>query len=134
MPGRSVAMPPFPPPAGRAIKKCVSRPVLLLRSFLIHVLQPLRHKNYALFGSSDFVASIGQFVREIALYWLAYEITGSAMALGILALCEATPRLVLSVLGGVIVDRYDRLRLLTVIQFLCAVPVFAMLVLYFLGV
>jgi predicted MFS family arabinose efflux permease len=55
------------------------------------------------------------------------------MALGILALCEATPRLVLSVLGGVIVDRYDRLRLLTAIQFLCAVPVFAMVALYFFG-
>lgn len=100
---------------------------------LIRVLRPLRYKNYALFASSDFVASIGQFVREIALYWLAYEITGSAMALGILALCEATPRLVLSVLGGVIVDRYDRLRLLTVIQFLCAVPVFTMVALYFFG-
>ena len=36
--------------------------------------------------------------------------------------------------GGVIVDRYDRLRLLTAIQFLCAVPVFAMVLLYFLGV
>src|SRR5690242_21830879 len=116
-------MSPFPPPTGRAIRNVVPWPVLLLRSFLIHVLQPLRHKNYALFGSSDFIASIGQFVREIALYWLVYEITGSAMALGILALCEATPRLVLSVLGGVIVDRYDRLRLLTAIQFLCAVPV-----------
>jgi predicted MFS family arabinose efflux permease len=64
---------------------------------------------------------------------LVYEITGSAMALGILALCEATPRLALSVLGGVIVDRYDRLRLLTAIQFLCAVPVFAMVALYFFG-
>src|SRR5438309_7342877 len=104
------------------------------KEFLIHVLQPLRHKNYALFGSSDFIASIGHFVREIALYWLAYEITGSAFALGILGLCEATPRLVLSVVGGVIVDRYDRLRLLTAIQFLCAVPVFAMVLLYFLGV
>jgi len=72
-------------------------------------------------------------VREIALYWLAYEITGSAFALGILGLCEATPRLALSVVGGVIVDRYDRLRLLTVIQFLCALPVFAMVVLYFAG-
>jgi predicted MFS family arabinose efflux permease len=56
------------------------------------------------------------------------------MALGILGLCEATPRLVLSVVGGVIVDRYDRLRLLTVVQFLCAVPVFAMVALYFIGV
>ena len=56
------------------------------------------------------------------------------MALAVLALCEATPRLVLSVLGGVIVDRYDRLRLLTVIQFLCAVPVFTMVALYYFGV
>jgi predicted MFS family arabinose efflux permease len=87
-----------------------------------------------LFGSSDFIASIGQFIREIALYWLAYEITGSALALGVLGLCEATPRLALSVVGGVIVDRYDRLRLLTMIQFLCAVPVFAMVFLYFGGV
>jgi predicted MFS family arabinose efflux permease len=56
------------------------------------------------------------------------------MALGILGLCEATPRLALSVVGGVIVDRYDRLRLLTLIQFLCAVPVFVMVILYFAGV
>ena len=100
----------------------------------IRIFRPLRYRNYALFASSDFIASIGQFVREIALYWLAYEITGSAMALGILGLCEATPRLALSVVGGVIVDRYDRLRLLTIIQFLCAVPVFAMAFLYFAGV
>src|SRR5207247_7760219 len=65
---------------------------------------------------------------------LAYEMTGSAMALGILGLCEATPRLALSIVGGVIVDRYDRLPLLTAIQFLCAVPVFAMVALYFIGV
>jgi MFS family permease len=72
-------------------------------------------------------------VREIALYWLAYEITGSVMALAILGLCEATPRLALSVIGGVIVDRYDRLRLLTIIQFVSAIPVFVMVFLYFAG-
>jgi hypothetical protein len=53
----------------------------------------------------------------VALYWLAYEITGSAWALGILGFCEAVPRLLLGAVGGVIVDRYDRLRLLTAIQF-----------------
>jgi len=71
------------------------------------------HKNYALFWSSDLIASVGQFVREVALYWLAYEITGSAWALGILGFCEAAPRLLFGAVGGVIVDRYDRLRLLT---------------------
>jgi predicted MFS family arabinose efflux permease len=77
---------------------------------------------------------VGQFVREVALYWLAYEITGSAIALGVLGFAEAIPRLLLSAVGGVIVDRYDRLRLLTAIQFLCLVPVVGMSVLYFLGI
>lgn len=35
--------------------------------------------------------------------------------------------------GGVIVDRYDRLRLLTAIQFLCCLPVFALVGLFFMG-
>jgi hypothetical protein len=77
---------------------------------------------------------VGQFVREVAVYWLAYEITGSAWALGILGFCEAAPRLLLGAVGGVIVDRYDRLRLLTGIQFFCCIPVFGLVALYFLGV
>jgi predicted MFS family arabinose efflux permease len=91
------------------------------------------HRNYALFWSSDLVASVGQFVREVALYWLAYEVTGSAIALGILGFCEAAPRLLLGAVGGVIVDRYDRLRLLTGIQFLCLLPVGILVSLYFNG-
>ena len=100
----------------------------------IRVFRSLRHKNYALFWSSDLIASIGQFVREVALYWLAYEITGSALALGILGFCESAPRLLLGAMGGITVDRYDRLRLLTGIQFLCCLPVFGMVALYFMGI
>lgn len=70
----------------------------------------------------------------MARYWLAYEITGSAWALGILGFCEAAPRLLLGAVGGVIVDRYDRLRLLTGIQILCCIPVFVLIFLYFAGI
>lgn len=56
------------------------------------------------------------------------------MALGVLGLCEAAPRLVLGPLVGVLVDRYDRLRLLILIQFSSAMPVFIFVVLYFAGV
>jgi MFS family permease len=59
--------------------------------------------------------------------------TGSAMALGILGLCGAAPRLILGALGGVFVDRYDRKRLLILIQYASAVPVFIFLALYTLG-
>ena len=77
---------------------------------------------------------MGQFIREIALYWLAYEITGSALALGILGLCEATPRLILAPFLGVLVDRYDRLRLLILVQFSVAIPTIILAVLYFAGI
>jgi MFS family permease len=69
-------------------------------------------------------------VQEVALYWIAYEITGSALALGILGLCDAAPRLLLGALGGVVVDRYDRKRLLILIQSLSAVPILIFLALY----
>jgi MFS family permease len=86
-----------------------------------------------LFWSSDLLASLGHFVQEVALYWIAYEITGSPMALGILGLCGAAPRLLLGALGGVLVDRYDRKRLLILIQFFSVLPVFMFLVLYTVG-
>jgi predicted MFS family arabinose efflux permease len=90
----------------------------------------LRYRDYALFWSSDLLGSLGHFVQEVALYWIAYEITESAMALGILGLCGAAPRLLLGALGGVLVDRYDRKRLLILIQFFSAIPVLMFLILY----
>ncbi len=55
------------------------------------------------------------------------------MALGILGLCSAAPRLLLGALGGVLVDRYDRKLLLLLIQFFSAVPGFLFLALYYFG-
>lgn len=63
-----------------------------------------------------------------------YELTGSAFALGLLGLCEAAPRLFLYPFVGVFVDRYDRLRLLIVVQFAISIPVFVLAALYFWGV
>ena len=93
----------------------------------------MRYRDYALFWSSDLLGSLGHFVQEVALYWIAYEITGSAMALGILGLCGAAPRLLLGALGGVLVDRYDRKRLLILIQFFSTLPVLIFLIVYTLG-
>ena len=45
----------------------------------------------------------------------------------------ALPRLIFGALGGVLVDRYDRKRLLVLIQFFSALPVFIFLALYAFG-
>ena len=55
------------------------------------------------------------------------------MALGLLGLCSAIPRLMVGALGGVLVDRYDRKRLLILIQFSTALPMVIFIVLYTFG-
>ncbi|MBI2987693.1 MAG: MFS transporter [Deltaproteobacteria bacterium] len=97
------------------------------------IFSSLRNRNYALFVSSDFLGSIGQFVREVAVYWYVYEITSSAIVLGVLGLCESVPRLTLALFAGALADRYNRVRILQLIQFLSAIPVFIMSLLYYLG-
>jgi predicted MFS family arabinose efflux permease len=79
------------------------------------------------------LGSVGHFVQEVALFWITYEITGSAMALGVLGLCSAAPRLILGALSGVLVDRYDRKFLLILVQFGSAIPIAIFLAIYAFG-
>ena len=79
------------------------------------------------------LGSVGHFVQEVALFWITYEITNSAMALGILGLCSTLPRLILGALSGVLVDRYDRKLLLILVNFVSAVPIAIFLAIYIFG-
>ena len=99
----------------------------------IRIFHSLRHRDYALFWCTDLLGSIGHFVQEVALFWITYEITDSAMALGILGLCSALPRLVLGALSGVLVDRYDRKLLLILVNFVSAIPIAIFLAIYIIG-
>jgi MFS family permease len=99
----------------------------------IRIFHSLRYRDYALFWSTDLLGSVGHFVQEVALFWITYEITGSAMALGILGLCSAAPRLVLGALSGVLVDRYDRKLLLILVQFGSLLPIAIFLAIYAFG-
>ena len=44
--------------------------------------------------------------------WLVYDLTGSALQLGFLALARAIPSVVLGLIGGVVADKVDQRRLL----------------------
>jgi len=52
----------------------------------------------------------------MAQSWLVFQLTGSAAKLGLTGFCQLMPRLVLGAVGGVLVDRFDRRRLLLVTQ------------------
>src|SRR6476659_9934721 len=80
------------------------------------------HPPASVFGLRDFrcmMISIacstmaGQALALVAGYQV-FEITGKALAIGILGLVEAIPAIFLSLYGGHVADRYDRRRILII--------------------
>lgn len=60
-------------------------------------------------------------MQMVAQGYLAYTLTGSAEALGIVGLAQGLPQLFFSPIGGVIADRYSKRNLLLAVQLiLCA--------------
>ena len=76
----------------------------------------LRYRNYRLFYMALFVASIGVQIQNTANLWQVYELTGSALYLGLTGLARAIPVIALSLVGGVVADRADRRRLIALAQ------------------
>ena len=66
--------------------------------------------------------------------WLAFQLTGSGLDLGIVAAARALPQLVLAPLGGVVADRFDKRSVLMTSQSLLAVLSLANAILVHTGV
>ena len=76
------------------------------------MLTVLRQRNFALFWLADLISTTGDWLLFIALPYYVYQITGSALATGLSFILYNVPRLLLGSLAGVLVDRWDRQRIL----------------------
>lgn len=54
----------------------------------------------------------GMQFQQVARGFLAYELTGSALAIGVVTLAMGLPRIILSPVGGWLADRYDKRKVL----------------------
>ena len=94
----------------------------------------LSHRNYKLFFSGQSISLIGTWMTRIATSWLVYKLTGSALLLGVVGFAGQIPSFVLAPFAGVLVDRWDRHRLLVMTQVFAMVQSIAMAVLTLTGV
>jgi len=94
----------------------------------------LSSRNYRLFFGGQTVSLVGTWITRIATSWLVYRLTGSALLLGIVGFCGQIPTLLLAPFTGVLVDRWDRQRILLVTQVLSLAQSVALAVLTLGGV
>src|SRR5690606_27061129 len=85
------------------------------------------------FAASLLLTSLGAQLVQVAVLWQVYELTGSALLLGLTGLARAAPHMVLSLVGGVVADRFNRVRLIQAGQFLNTLLVLALAILTIAG-
>jgi MFS family permease len=90
------------------------------------IFRSLQYRNYRLFFSGQSVSLIGTWMQRIAMPWLVYHMTGSALLLGIVSFAGQIPSFLLSPLAGVLTDRLNRYRVLLVTQILSMIQAFVL--------
>lgn len=89
-------------------------------------LRSLRHRNYRLFFIGQGVSLIGTWMQSIATGWLMYRMTHSEFMLGLLAFSGQIPTFLLSPIAGVLGDRWNRRRILVVVQVVSMLQAFTL--------
>ncbi len=79
-------------------------------------LAPLRERNYALYWFGQATSMIGTWIELTTTSWLLYQLTDSAILLGLGGLARGGPVILFAVFGGAVADRVQRHRLLLVTQ------------------
>ena len=93
----------------------------------------LRHRNYRLFVAGQGISLVGTWITRVAMSWLVYRLTGSAVLLGVVGFAGQIPTFLLSPFAGVWVDRLDRYHVLIATQVLAMAQSAALAVLTISG-
>jgi MFS family permease len=89
----------------------------------------LSHRNYRLFFFGEGISLIGDWMQSVAMSWLVYRLTNSALLLGVVGFTTQIPAFLLTPLAGVLADRLNRRHILVITR---ALPIIQSFTLAFL--
>ena len=107
-------------------------PPVSIRSGWAGTFHSLSYRNYRLLWITSLMVSGGVWLQQVTLGWLAYQMTESPLQVGGILGVRSAP-LVLAPITGVLVDRFDRRKMLIIAQVLVTTLVFGFSLLLFLG-
>ena len=98
------------------------------------MLRILRQPNFAKLWFGGLISMTGDWILIVGLPFEIYRRTGSTLATGAMVLAFLIPSILLGSVAGVFVDRWDRQRLMVVINLIMAVILLPMLAIDALGI
>lgn len=79
-----------------------------------------RRRDFTLMWIGQLVQTAGTALTSLAASILVFRLTGSALSVGLMLMATAAPSLVVGLFAGVIVDRYDRKRIMIITELMRA--------------
>ena len=108
--------PPCPP--------YISPVPLLSRSFRrltrLPAFASLRHRDFRLFLSGQFLSQCGTWIEQVGTGWLVLTLDNSPFTLGLVSTLGSLPVLLFTLIGGVVADRVNKRHAVMVLQALMA--------------
>lgn len=78
----------------------------------ISTLRSLSIRNFRLLLTGTVLSNAGQWIQQVTLSWLVYDITGSGTILGTISLVRSAASLGMIPMAGILIDRLKRRKLL----------------------
>jgi MFS family permease len=99
---------------------------LLAKIKTIKLPPALRSQNYRLFFAGQGISLIGNWMTQVATVWLVYNLSDSPWMLGVVGFTSQIPTLILLPFAGVLIDRWNRHRVIVATQILAMVQSLAL--------
>lgn len=100
---------------------------------LPHSLRALRSKNFRAYYIGQAVSQLGSWMQSVAITWLAYRLSGSTAATGLIGFLTLAPFIIVTPIAGALSDRISRRKLLMAVQALLLVNAAALTALTYSG-
>src|SRR5574339_1114393 len=93
----------------------------------------LASRDYILFIVGQLISVIGTWMQATALPYLAYRISGRPLDLGIIGFSNTLPTLLFALPAGVLVERWDKRKVVIIFQAIMSVQAIGLAFLAFTG-
>ena len=100
---------------------------------LRRALAAFHYRDFRILWFGAFTSTVGNWMQQVAQAWLIFELTHSSFYLGLDFFLGQLPILLLTLIGGVVADRYDRRHVLIGSQFVQMATAFSLVALLWLN-
>jgi len=98
-----------------------------------NIFRSFQYRNYRLFFGGQSLSLIGTWIQRMTIPWLVYRLTDSVFLLGFVGFAGQLPTFILAPFTGVLIDRWNRYRILFITQVLAMLQALTLAFLYFTG-